>query len=190
MALTTNLTEEERGRRLLGALLGRATSVILMLERRAQPSTFSNLDQLLTKNFGTEVTRAQLQRNFETLEQKEGQSLLEFAREVERVGREHLLHATEEDLQEQLIAQFSKGLADPEQTARVAYAQCATLQETLSLLARAESRQKGKPPTKRVRLTQVTETEPGTSQQQASATPPLWQTQWIEMQKALQQSSY
>lgn len=164
MALTSQMTEQERGQRLLEALRGKAATVLTMLQQQQRDVTFTNLDDILARTFSMPKSLWQRKRDFEELKQQEGQSLHDFAQNVERIGREYMVTHTESDLQEALVTAFVKGLKDKSAAAKLAFAPVDNLQDALKHLNRGLLLCTEEPPTKKVRLTEVAdESQPGPS---------------------------
>jgi len=136
VVLTSGMSKEEQGARLLGALRGKAMMVLPMLDQQQKEANFDNLDAILTKTFSSVKSLWERKREFETLQQKPDQKIQEFAQEVERVGREYMVTHAEPDLQEALVTAFVKGLTDKDAANRLAYAPCNTLEEAVRHLNR------------------------------------------------------
>lgn len=156
IALTSKMTEEEKGQRLLECLKGKAVTVLNMLEQQKKALTYVNLDEILTRTFTLPQSIWQRKRAFEELKQKPDQSLQDYAQDIERVGREYMVTHVESDLQEALVSQFIKGLLDRSAASKLAFAPVDTLQDAVKHLNRGLLLCGEEPPTKKVRLAEAT----------------------------------
>lgn len=159
IALTSRMTEVEKGQRLLECLKGKSVIVLNMLVQQSKALTYTNLDEILTRTFSMPQSIWQRKRAFEELKQKTEQSLQDYAQDVERIGREYMVTHVESDLQEALVSQFIKGLLDRSAASKLAFAPVDTLQDAVKHLNRGLLLCGEEPPAKKVRLAETTVTE-------------------------------
>ena len=151
--------ERDRKTALVQALTGNAMDVIANLQHQEVPITYENLDQALVKTFSKTASMWERKKDFNTLSQEKDQSIRQFARQVERLGRSYLRNMKESDIQEALVERFLKGLLDKRAAAKLAFASLPNLDEAMKALNRGLSLEIDEPPAKRVRLTKTEDTE-------------------------------
>ncbi|XP_052130562.1 uncharacterized protein LOC127751293 [Frankliniella occidentalis] len=159
MAEANEWTTQDKRTALLQALTGNATDVIANLQSAEVPLTFEALDEALVKTFSKTASMWERKKDFTTLMQEKDQTIRQFARQVERLGRAYLRNMKESDIQESLIERFIKGLADKKAAGRLAYTALPTLDEALKTLNRGLSLEIEEPPAKRIRLAKAEDTD-------------------------------
>ena len=158
LTCTEGCTEEERGSKLVAALRGKAANVLTMLRQQQKPKTYQELNGILSKTFNKETSFWQRKRDFETLQQKETQSVQDFALELEHVGRQYMVTHDERDIQEVLVTAFVRGLRDRSAAQQLAFSHCDTLADAMRNLNRGLLLS-GEPPAKRTRTVVIEEVD-------------------------------
>lgn len=116
------------------------------------------LNEILSKTFNKETSFWQRKRDFETLQQKETQSVQDFALELEHVGRQYMVTLNERDIQEALVTAFVRGLRDRTVARRLAFSQSDTLADAMRNLNRGMLLSE-EPPAKRTRTVVIEEVD-------------------------------
>ncbi|KAK3926410.1 DNA-directed RNA polymerase subunit beta [Frankliniella fusca] len=88
--------DKDKKTALVQALTGNATDVIANLQHQEVPITFKSLDEALVKTFSKTASMWERKKDFNTLTQEKDQSIRQFARQVERLGRSYLGNMKEE----------------------------------------------------------------------------------------------
>ncbi|KAK3919764.1 Protein Vpu [Frankliniella fusca] len=99
--------ERDRKTALLQALVGNATDVIANLQHQGTEITFATLDEALVKMYSKTASMWERKKDFNTLVQERDQTVRQFARQVETLGRSYLRNMKEEDIQEALVERFT-----------------------------------------------------------------------------------
>ena len=155
-ATANNWSETEKGQRLLTALKGAAANVIQSLPR-AEFTNYESVRRRLASHYGAEQRGLLAHTKFTSRRQKEGESLTDFASDIEQLARLAFPTWPEEVLQVRAQEGFLAGIADPElrRTVRLTVRQAATMEDTLATAVHIESVNQVEPPTKRARVAQA-----------------------------------
>ncbi|KAJ1531371.1 hypothetical protein ONE63_000052 [Megalurothrips usitatus] len=155
VAAANGWNEQEKKTALLQALTGHATEVIATLHHQSKPITLENLEEILLRQYSKQPMFWERKQEFDSLVQKPGQTLREFARLVERKGRACYRNAPEKDIQESLVERFCKGITDKQHARALPFGASSTLDEAVNTLSKAKAILGDEPPAKRARLLQI-----------------------------------
>jgi len=107
-------TEEDKCFELTQRLAGKATETVAEMALHNPDYTYAQLDTALSKRFAKTSIPAQAQQELAKLAQAEGQTLADFAHQVEVTGRRFMGPTTDAHLQPLLFGAFVDGIRDRE----------------------------------------------------------------------------
>lgn len=157
IAESCNWSETEKGRRLLSALRGAAADLVQTLPP-AEFENYASLSGRLCEHYGSTQRGIVAEAELERRKQKPGESLRDYAAEVQRLCRVAYPTWPEAAIQTMSRKCFLDGISDPELRRAVRLRQVSTMNETLAAALHIECVDQVDPPAaKRPRVAAVSQ---------------------------------